>query len=187
MEEKKDFSYWISKANNNIGIVSAMFLGSLGIFYAAWEFSDRWQERTIQQTEYERERDNEQQAFFINQAINKGFDSLREEIAESNSFFYTNSIKKDSLILIVFPVLSKELSKQRLELNKINQKLGIIIDKSKPSDKFDFMKVLNERDSLRFNQAVTDSINEYIMQDIMRRTDKLKSEYNRPKFGDRVK
>jgi len=25
------------------------------------------------------------------------------------------------------------------------------------------------------------------MQDIMRRTDKLKSEYNRPKFGDRVK
>ncbi len=188
MSEEKN---WLVKLLDNWKAITATILiivtTALAIRTAFWEYDDKAREREQRLKDENRTEDNLQQAYFINQIIKKQFDSLRVEIAQSNSFFYTNSIKKDSTLLIVFPRMSKEITGLRHDLGVTNQKINTLLKKEPASDKFDFMRILNERDSLQFEKVVNDSVNARIMRDIIRRTDEIKKQYLVPKFGDRVK
>ena len=180
---------WIIKLLDNWKAITATILiittTALAIRTAFWEYDDKAREREKRLKEENRTEDNLQQAYFINQIIKKQFDSLRVEIAQSNHFFYSNSIKKDSLLMIGYPQISSEISRLRQDNVKINQKLNLIIDGQPSSDKIDFIKLLNERDEAANEKARRDSIDMILLREIRNINKGLFQD--RPKFGDRVK
>lgn len=138
---------FVKKINNSITGVSAMLIASFGIMYAAWEFSDRWQEREIKKTELERQKDNQQMAFFLRQVWRKDLDSLLVEFNEQNRLVIREAAKKDSVLLMVIPGLVKKIEILDSDISKINEKIDVLISDNS-GEAIDFIKLLNERDSL---------------------------------------
>lgn len=95
------------------------------------------------------------------------------------------SIKKDSLLLVVLPVMSSRINRQNNEIEKLNQKFRLIIEGQEQSQQVDFIRVLNERDSIAADKARRDSLDLVLLREIR------KINYNllrdEPKYGDRAR
>ncbi len=189
MEEDKN---WFMKLLDNWKAISAAILiivtTALAIRTAFWEYDDKAREREQKLKEQNRTEDNLQQAYFINQIIKKQFDSLRVELRNSNAFFYSNSVKKDSMMLLVVPRMNKELGRQGRELKKINQKINMVLEKQPQSDRVDFIKLLHDRDMAADEKARKDSMDMVLLREI-RNINKILLYDNipQPKYGDRAK
>lgn len=157
---------FLSRVNNSVTGVSALLITSVGIFYMAWEFSDRWQERTMTQTEYSKQQDNMQQAHYLKQILKKDLDSLTNTFARTNKTLIEQSIKKDSILLLILPQMSREINRTNTEVDRLNHKFNQVLSISPKNERTDFVRVLNERDSLAKVRVKNDSINQIILNEI---------------------
>lgn len=62
---------WLGSANNLITLASAVFMGAIAIMYAGWDFSERWQEREREQSEFQQHQSDQRQAYFLRQIWKK--------------------------------------------------------------------------------------------------------------------
>lgn len=187
MSDKKDIfgrlGDWIGRINNSVTGVSALLLTSVGIFYMAWEFSDRWQERTFAQTEYSKHQDNLQQAYFLRQILKKDLDSLTATFSKTNHILLEQSIKKDSILLLILPEMSREISTTKKEVDLLNHKFNNILSSKTDNDKVDIVRMFNQRDSIAHVKHRNDSLNVIILREIRRANNQLML-IDLPQYGD---
>lgn len=195
MEEKKGFfkglTDWFSNVNNLIATWTAILLGVVGAFYIAWEFSDRWQERAAVQEKRsarEREIDNEQTAAYFNKFAAAHMDELMRKYDTKIDILVHENIKKDSILLLILPKMTTEISRVGSDVEKVNQKFSILLSEQPVSEKLDIVKMFNQRDSIINAQARRDSIDLVLLREI-RKINKmlLRNNTQQPKFGDRAK
>jgi len=176
---------WLGSANNLITLASAIFMAAIAIMYAGWDFSDRWQKREREQSEFQQHQSDQRQAYFLRQIWKKDLDSLMGQFNRNTTILMEQSIKKDSLLLVVIPVMSSRINRQNNEIEKLNQKFRLIIKGQEQSQQVDFIRVLNERDSIAADKARRDSLDLVLLREIR------KINYNllrdEPKFGDRAR
>lgn len=195
MEEKKGFfkglTEWFSNVNNLIATWTAILLGVVGAFYIAWEFSDRWQERAAVQEKRsadEREIDNEQTAMYFNKFASAHMDELMKKYDAKIDVLIQENIKKDSILLLILPKMTTEISRMRSDVEKVNQKFSILLSEQPVSEKLDIVKMFNQRDSIISNQERRDSLDLVMIREIRNiNKELLRDREQQPKFGDRAK
>ena len=189
MEEKKGFltriSEWFGNVNNVFASWATILLTVTGGFYMAWEFLDRWQARTVQQTEMEQAQSDQRQAFFLRQIWKSDLDSLNAQSSRDRAFYMEQIVKKDSIILVVIPKVVKSLQRVSSDLSKTNQKFDVILGKQVQNERVDVIKILNQRDSIAREQSKESDEIKALLEDIRRRSEEVSRD--RPKFGDQVK
>lgn len=182
-EQKNSIVQILTSWKAMLTLISGIVALGLGIRYAFWEYSDKLEERRQRITEAQREQDNLEQAYLLRKILKSDLDSLTASFSRTNEIILEQSIKKDSMLLVVVPVLMQRISQTSLNVEKLHHKFDLLMDKETDVDKAYFLQILNTRDSIAIAQARKDSMDALMMREIRRISRHLLNP--RPKYGDR--
>lgn len=184
MEDKHPLTALLENWKVIIGTILIIATTAIALRSAFWEFNDKGEAREKAIREMKTEESNHQLAYFMRKVWKKDMDSLIAHFSQTNEILMMQAIKKDSLLLIVIPTMSRRVNRSNVEVERLNQKFNLILNKQDRSDKVDFLRLLNQRDSLAAAKSRSDSLDMILLREI-RKINRLY--FEKPKFGDRVK
>ena len=165
-----------------ITIVLAIVVTAIAIRTAFWEYSDKAYEREQMLRERQRDEDNRQQVAMFREVFRNDLDSMMRDYNAKLDRVIDQSIRKDSILLIVLPGISRRTNQTLQRIDKIDAKVNLIIRGKEQTKEVNFIEELNRRDSIAAEKARRDSIDMVLLREIRKVNRTLAGE---PKWGDR--
>lgn len=182
MEKQNKFIALLENWKVAITIILTIVVTAIAIRTAFWEYSDKAYEREQRIRERQRDEDNRQQVAMFREVFRNDLDSMMRGYNEKLDMVVDQSIRKDSILLIVMPGMSRKTNQTLQRIDQIDAKVNLIIRGKEQTKEIDFIAELNRRDSIAAEKARRDSIDMVLLREIRKANRMLAGE---PKYGDR--